>query len=196
MITVLHVLGIDPGKTTGWCRITIPYKSIYGDDPSQILEWDTGEFHKSENEQVDAICSLARTTQSLAYLTGPALVVSCQSYDITSTPPALVVEDWDQDPSFKSTDTEALSPVRLGAALSYAVHLGKAGDSHIVFQGRSLAKSTATDERLKAWGMYTVGSDHERDATRHAITALRRAKANPAFRDDLWARQNPPLWEH
>jgi hypothetical protein len=173
VITVLHVIGIDPGKTTGWCRLTVPFKSIYGNAQSEILEWDFGELHKDENAMVDELCLLARTTQSLAYLTGPGLVC----------------EDWSIDPRFKSTDPESLSPVRIAAALGYAVYLGKAGDSKLVLQDRSLAKSTATDDRLRAWGLYEPGSDHIRDATRHAVTALRRAKAKPEFRDRLWVRQ-------
>lgn len=178
MITVLHVIGLDPGDTTAWARLAVPYKSIYGNEPGEVLEFDVGEFYKDTNETVDGICSLARQTQSLAYLTGPALVC----------------EDWDQDPRFKNTDPAVLSPVRIAAALGYAVYLGKAGDSLLMLQGRSMAKGTATDERLRAWGLYTEGSDHIRDATRQAITSIRRAKSKPHVRDLMWRPQNPPLW--
>ena len=105
-------------------------------------------------------------------------------------------EDWDSDPSFKSTDPEALSPVRIGAMLRFAMALqGTAainragssmfGDATLTFQGRTIAKSTATDERLKAWGLWTTVT-HTRDATRHAITALRRARQDPELAARMW----------
>lgn len=170
MTPEIHIVGIDPGGTTGWCRLTIPTRSIFGSEPGGILDWDTGEWRGDENKQADAICEFARTTQSLAYRIGPALVV----------------EQWDHDPSFNNADEEPYSPLRIGAKLGYARHLGKMGDSTLNWQGRTQAKSTATDVRLREWGLYTKGSDHERDATRHAITALRRAKTDPRWAARLW----------
>lgn len=170
----LHILGIDPGGTTGWCLLTIPTLSIFGDAPSAILDFATGEFLGNENQQADKICEFARTTQSLSYKVGPALVV----------------EQWDFDPSFNNSDQEPYSPLRIGAKLGYAQHLGKLGDATLNWQGRVQAKKTATDERLRAWGLYTRGSDHERDATRHAITALRRTRDRTGRE---WARA---LWPY
>jgi hypothetical protein len=170
MTPELHIVGIDPGGTTGWCQLTIPTKSIFGDEPGAIVEWDYGEFTGPEPKQAIAIGSLVRTIQSLAYKTGPALVC----------------EDWDSDPRFKTTDPEALSPVRLGAMLKLLGEQKLLGDATLTFQGRSLAFSTATDARLKAWGLYVAGSDHIRAATRHAITMLRRAKAQPVLAAALW----------
>lgn len=34
------------------------------------------------------------------------------------------------------------------------------------------AKNFVTDEKLKAWGLYTKGKKHTRDATRHAVYQL------------------------
>lgn len=174
MTPELHILGIDPGGTTGWCLFTIPTLSIFGDAASAILAWDTGEWLGDENTQTDKICEFARTTQSLSYKVGPALVV----------------EQWDFDPSFQNADQEPYSPLRIGAKLGYARHLGKLGDATLSWSSRVQAKSTATDARLREWGLYTVGSDHERDATRHAITALRRCRGRAGR---AWARQ---LWPY
>lgn len=177
----IHVVGIDPGGTTGWCRLTIPRAAMFEGAPSRIVEWDYGVFSGAETEQVKAVCRLAREIQGLAYGVGPALVV----------------EDWDSDPSFKSTDPEALSPVRIGAMLRFAHSLGAdmtgwkvvgrsfLGDSTLTFQGRTIAKSTATDERLKAWGLWSTIT-HTRDATRHAIVALRRARQNEEMAAAMW----------
>jgi hypothetical protein len=53
-----------------------------------------------------------------------------------------------------------------------------------------------TDERLKRRGFWMRGEEHARDAARHAITALRRAKQSPAFRDQLWNKALPDLLLH
>lgn len=170
MTPELHVIGIDPGGTTGWTRLTVPRAALYGADTPTILEWDFGEFAGDEVQQVYNIATLAREVQSLSYRIGPALVV----------------EDWTVDPSFRSADPATLSPVRIAFGLRVAAEKKFCGDACIVLQNRALAKSTATDDRLRKWGLYTTGSDHIRDATRHALTALRRARANPDFRDKCW----------
>jgi hypothetical protein len=166
----LHVVGIDPGATTGWVLLTVPRYSIYGEEESHILEWDYGEFYGDEDIQVRELCRLLREIQSLDYLIGPAAIV----------------EDFDIPPHAPTTNPELLSPVRIAAKLAFAARIGMAGDARIVLQGRTIAKGTVTDERLKRWGYWVEGSDHIRDAARHAITALRRARDNPEFRDEIW----------
>jgi hypothetical protein len=167
----LHVIGVDPGGSTGWARLTIPRACVFGDElePPEIIERDYGEFHGAEPEQAIALARYVRATQSLDYKIGPALVV----------------EAWDIDPKFRSTDPETLSPVRLGAMLLLLQHQDLLGDSTLTFQGRALAKSTMTDERLHKLHLY-VASDHIRDAHRHALTALRRARENEEFAGKLW----------
>jgi hypothetical protein len=168
----LHLIGIDPGGTTGYCRLTIPRESIFGDAPSELWERDYGEFQGSEEEQAVDIATWVREVEGLDYPNGPAIVT----------------EAWDQDPTFKSTDPAALAPARINAMLHLLKFMGKLSNATLTEQSRVLAKSTATDERLKAWGLYTSGSPHERDAHRHAITALRRARNNSDFAKELWPR--------
>lgn len=165
----LHVIGIDPGGTTGWARLTIPRKSMYGDADPQILEWDAGQFYGDEDKQVDSLAQYIRATQGLSYQIGPAVIVEAFR-------------------NMTNVDDDAVfSPVRIGAKLVYAQHLGKLDAARIVFQDRSIAKTTMTDDRLKRLGYWLPGEEHARDAMRHAITALRRAKAKRAFRDKIWA---------
>jgi hypothetical protein len=166
----LHIMGIDPGGTTGWYLLTVPRDCIFGDAPSQILEHDWGEFDGPEWQQAIEIARLAREIQSLDYKTGVALII----------------EAWDQDPTFKNTDSEPLSPVRIGAMLDLLLHQRMIADATLHFQSRTLAFTTVTDERLKRWGLWVKGSDHVRAALRHAITALRRARTNPEFAAELW----------
>lgn len=167
----LHILGIDPGGTTGWCRLTFPRICITEGAPGEIWEQEVGEFFGPTWEQTYAIAALCRTVQGLAYRVGPALVV----------------EAWDNDPSFKVTDPEVLSPHAIGSQLEYVAHKTKLlGDARLIFQSRVQAKSTATDDRLKRWGLYKRGSDHIKDATRHAIVALRRARQDPELAAAFW----------
>jgi hypothetical protein len=42
-------------------------------------------------------------------------------------------------------------------------------DIDVKYQQPSQAKSLATNERIKRWGLWVVGSEHERDAWRHWV---------------------------
>lgn len=96
-------------------------------------------------------------------------------------------EGFDVAPSFGTTDgTVLLSPVRIVAKLEYAAYRGEAGDSKVTVQPRTLGFQTFPDERLKRFGYYVEGPDHIKDATRIALTAMRRAKESPEFRDEIW----------
>jgi len=166
----IHLMGVDPGGTTGWYNLTVPRDCIFDDAPSRIIEHDWGEFTGPEARQAIELSRLVREIQGLDYKVGPALVV----------------EQWDQDPTFKSTDPEALSPVRIGAMHELLREQKNLGDATVTFQSRSLAFSTVTDERLQRWRLWVKGSDHVRAALRHGITALRRARENPEFAIQLW----------
>jgi hypothetical protein len=144
--------------------------SIYGDAPGRWLRFECREVTGDECAQVDIIARTVREVQSLDYGIGPAVVT----------------EKFDNDNPF--TDDDVFSPVRINAMLEYARHRRFLNDARIVQQTRGMAKSTATDDRLRAWGLYqdTVGSMHKRDAARHLITMLRRARKSARLRDRLW----------
>ncbi|HEX4714325.1 MAG TPA: hypothetical protein VH164_05295, partial [Ktedonobacteraceae bacterium] len=158
MTPELHIIGFDPGGTSGVTRLTFPRLSVFGDEPPEILEWDYFALSGPEPKQATELARYAREVQSLSYKVGPAIVS----------------EAWDQDPKFKSTDPEALSPVRINAMLELLEFQGRLGDASLNFQPRAMAMQTATDERLKKWRLYVAHKDI-RASTRHAITALRRA---------------------
>lgn len=169
MTPELHIIGVDPGGTTGVCRITVPRQSIFGDWDPEIIEWDYFAISGPEPKQAIEIAGYAREVQSLDYKVGPAVIS----------------EAWDQDPGFKSTDPEALSPCRINAMLILLMHQKMFNDATLTFQPRSLAMGTFTDERLKKRRMYV---DHKdiRAATKHALMGLRRAHENPEFAAQLW----------
>jgi len=167
----LHVLGIDPGGTTGWAWITVPRTSLFGDEPSQILNWDYDEITGPEVQQVKQIGQLVREIQGLTYKVGPAVVI--EGFDNAT----------------RVNDPEVFSPVRIAAMLSYAMFRGELGDARLVLQSRGLAKGQMTDERLKRWRLFPhTPEGHAADAMRHALMLLRRAGQSDSFRDSLWDR--------
>lgn len=168
----LHVLAIDPGGTTGWAQLTVPRMAIFGSDPAEITEYDYGEFTGPLPAQAIALSRLAREIQGLDYKTGPAIMM----------------ERWTPDPNFKSTDPEALSPVELCAMMELLRYDGKLGDSTLHYQSRTQKECTATsDQNMKRYGLYVKGSEHIRDAMKHAVVTLRRAAEDPwTFGRKLW----------
>jgi hypothetical protein len=167
----IHVIGIDPGVTTGWARLTIPRLCIWGDEPTSIVSWETGQLRGRISDQVWAVAEMARRTQSLAFKIGPALVV----------------EDFDFGRPLK--DKEVYTPVYFAQQLRFVYErTALLNDAMIFMQGRDIAKETFTDERLDAAGVFLRRgqSDHERDALRHALTALRRAKRSFDIRVQMW----------
>jgi hypothetical protein len=168
-MSVLRVIAFDPGGTTGWSVIGVPYESVFGDEKGSVAEFDCGEFNGTENDQVIAMCRLAR---------------DMDDPDASPATPALVTEDFNLHT--QSMAKEALSPVRINAALEFAVEHGFATFSNLFYQAPSLAKSTATDERLRIWDLYDASSRHARDATRHAITFIRRVSSDEKLRSQAW----------
>lgn len=86
-------------------------------------------------------------------------------------PPALVIEDF-QLQVFRR-DKVLLTPVQVAWAF-----LGLA-DGPVVsaWQSPGLAKTTATDKRLKALGLWVPGRPHECDALRHLVLYMRQASS-------------------
>jgi hypothetical protein len=169
--TNLHVLGIDPGGTTGWCLITVLRSAVFADAEPSIIEWDYGELTGPEPRQATEIAQMCREIQGLDYKTGPAVMS----------------ERWTADPSFKSADQEQYSPIRINAQLELLHYQGKMGDSTLHFQSRTIKSATGvSDDRLMRLGIYVEGSKHIRDATKHALTALRRARESRKFALKLW----------
>lgn len=172
------VVAFDPGGTTGWSVMCVEPDSLVDPGVSvlkSILWWRHGQIHGPENSQADQMLELVSCW--------PGAAVVCESFQI---------RQFNQSQAF-------LSPVRLRAVLEWGIWKGydAAGsdDVGIVHPSRPLftqtpeqAKSTATDDRLKQWGLYVRkgGLEHARDADRHSITFLRRAKEKAALRQSAW----------
>lgn len=163
------VTAFDPGGVTGWAAFAVREEAMH--DPrmkvlANLAWWQTDEFFGDENKQA----------QEMIHLT--------DAWDDAH----IVVEDFLLRKL--STDREMLAPVRVTARFEYGLFIQ--GDPRtIILQPGDLAMSTVTDDRLidigkiRSLGFYnaTRGKKDARDAVRHALTWLRRAKKIIAIQD-------------
>lgn len=83
-------------------------------------------------------------------------------------------------------DRDFLAPVRIFSALTYSeIAHGTHGRLPFV-QQPAMAKTTASDQRLKMAKMYRPGMPHANDAARHVLTFFRRARAQETLRIQAW----------
>jgi hypothetical protein len=160
---VLHVIGIDPGETTGWAKITIPRDSMFGDAPGKIVDLKTGELTGPESAQA---LTMARILKRYIW-------------------PTVALEDFTLRTDV--TSREVLAPVRVAAKIHLCIECGMAGSViGVEWQLPSLAFETMPDNRLRKAGLWVEGSTHKRDAARHAMTLIRRAKNNPKLAERIF----------
>lgn len=166
-------IALDPGGTTGWSVMCVEPDCLADPEISvlaSITHWAQGQVDGDEDDQARALVQL-----------------------IAAWPHAAVVVENFTLRTFKQS-RELLSPVRITAKLSYVMKHGledvAPAGRRMWLQEPSMAKSTATDDRLKDWGLYrrAGGEEHARDATRHAITFLRRCSDRPKLRHNAWPR--------
>lgn len=176
------VIAIDPGGTTGWSLISVVPEVLFEDD-ALILD----NILQHQHGQVD--CGTHRGNLGTSLHDGISTHGEFSGvYDLAkfvrSWPSsAVVIEDFILR-QFRN-DRELLSPVRVTAALGHQMWL-TGRDYHV--QSPADAKTTCNDDRLKSWGLYDASGalQHARDADRHAILFLRKAKSRPAFREMAW----------
>ncbi len=162
---ILYVMGVYPGTTTGVAIIGVHQLTIYADRPGKIKFFETWEITGSYTYQAIEVADASREFYPLA----------------------LVVESF--YPAKPITTEESLSPVHVGARIEFCA------DSHYIFapffwQTPSMAMETAPDSRLKLWGLYQSGPDHIKNATRHAITFIRRTKDDEKLRTRAWGPED------
>jgi hypothetical protein len=81
-------------------------------------------------------------------------------------------------------DRDLLAPVRMFSMIRFGIW---GEDGRLPFtQSASLAKSAATDPRMREAGLYRAGLPHGTDAARHVATFLRRARADAKLREAAW----------
>lgn len=175
------ILSLDPGGTTGWSIMEIAPEAI-SDLPEHrgigvvqnILRWKHGQVDCG-SRRGDLGTNSAGLRNGGVSSSGENAGVGEILGLIRNWPTAVVViEDFILDFKRFSSGRDLLSPVRITSSVVFDLWLQRR-DHHL--QTPSLAKSTARDEQLKAWGLYTStgGLGHARDADRHSITFAKRA---------------------
>lgn len=168
--SVVRVVAFDPGGTTGWATVEVDLARVAAAGLSVGLgslgaRWKTGSIRGgSGGGDAEASVRVGREMADVvARFLGSGGVV--------------VVEDFVLDRGRSSGRRDLLAPVRLTTALR--VWLAVDGwDGRVVLQMPADAKAAVTNDRLRAWGAWVKGSDHERDAMRHALLYLRRAASD------------------
>jgi hypothetical protein len=163
----IYTMGIDPGGTSGWAVIGVHERTVYMDNPGRILVHEYGEVTGDETAQVITLMGIASQYHPL--------IIVCESFT----------------PKKPITSSEYLSPVRIAARIQFCKDTSYTL-AKLTYQTPSMAMKTATDERLKLGGLYVPGPDHIKDATRHAITFIRRAKQDKALREAAWGTYITP----
>lgn len=155
----LTVIGVDPGETTGIAVIRIPLDTMYGDAKGRIVTHWTTELSGPETAQAQTFCRIAKR-----YIW-----------------PAVALEDFSL--RTKVTSREVLASPRVASKIHFCIETGMAGEvTGLEWQMPAMAFETMPDDRLRKAGLWTTGSDHIRDASRHAMTLIRRAKADEKLR--------------
>lgn len=190
----LELFAFDPGGTTGWAYFACPTENVF----------------KMETDLLDGM------EVQYGQLSGKEPVQGMQAYDLLKEDGfvgPVIIEDFTLR-RFDQGD-DLLSPVRMTARIEQMMEMlnwqrgvgeysrtlmpdGKVAALPNAWrelrsrrQSAEMAMSTATDARLKDWGLWATGKPHARDAMRHGITFLRRAKTDGSLRRWGW----PELFE-
>lgn len=176
------VTAFDPGGTTGWCQMKVPAGAMLGklSGLARYVTFQTGEIDCmtiTSPEEADIMMNKHNGICSSAEHRGVDKMIDLS---IMQEPyNTVVLEDFILDFQKADMSRDTLSPVRLIAAYMYGMeNIGADSDTRwqppIQIQDRANVKTTATDIRLREWGLHDPYSGrHARDATRHAIYFLR-----------------------
>lgn len=176
------VIAFDPGGTTGWSLISVDPEALCVRERKVL-----SGIYEHQHGEVD--CGVKRGNLDSSLHGGISTdgefsgVFDCTKLCKEWPCAAVVIEDFNLN-QFRR-DRDLLSPVRITAAIGYTLWLS-GRDYHVQMPGD--AKRVCSDEALKAWGMYDSYNalKHARDADRHAILFLRKAKSNKELRERAW----------
>jgi hypothetical protein len=143
---LINVFAVDPGTTTGWCFA----RGVDPDTtPHTECDWDiaSGQMAGEEYQQAYDLWRLIKR------------VGDC----------AVIIEDF--IPQQLNKERWFLSPVRITSQLTMLLWIDK---RVWMLQAPSLAKSTISDDYMRAIGLWSPGEPHANDAVRHALLFTRR----------------------
>jgi hypothetical protein len=177
------VIAIDPGGTTGWSLISVHPESLTAPN-AEFLD----NIFDHQHGEVD--CGTRRGNLGDSLHAGISTHGEFSgAYDLAEfiqawPSAAVVIEDFTLR-KFRQ-DRDLLSPVRITAAIGMVLWQTDGRDYHT--QEPNDAMNVCSDARLREWGMYdpTGSLGHARDADRHALLFLIRAKQKARFRAMAW----------
>lgn len=172
------IIGLDPGGTTGWSLMSVHAEALF--DPEvplmeNITFWQHGQIDCGTlkgNRGTSGVGDVEDGVSTHGEAAGVNEIISL----LRAWPGAtVVIEDFIIRQMNQGRDF--LAPVRITAALNQYMYNQ---NREMYYQQPSLAKTAATDERLKMWNLYerSGGLNHARDADRHVITFIKRLKQN------------------
>jgi hypothetical protein len=191
----LSLFAFDPGGTTGWAEFSCPFVNVFKRDTDLLLgmEVEYGQLTGLEGVQAMDVQDLLRK------FVGPVIIedfiLRIQSADRDVLSPVRMTARIEQIVELTNWGRGTGDYYRLLAARqpekgwegTPLVHPANAWrEIRVRKQAAELAMSTATDARMKDWELWATGKPHARDAMRHGITFLRRAKMDAALRRWAW----------
>lgn len=183
----LFLVSFDMGGTSGWfaCRVRLDTLlagglrsvSVRSPDPD-VFAWSSGYLQGPEPWQAELAMALVRGT----WMHGEGEFELGQDSDLF----VVVLERFQLR---QMGGDDLLSPVRLNAAFT---QLAWRAPFPILYSGTSDAMRIFTDERLKAFNLWSGPAgdlgEHQRDATRHAGLLLKKAGSEGGFLEQLEKR--------
>lgn len=143
-----QVIALDPGGTTGWSLFQVHPLAMEGDPDIRVMEnIEWWTAGEFAGPQVQQIDQIMELVQSW-----PAARLVTEGFQLRQL-------------------NALLDPVEINAVLRWATR-----PRYWVAQNPSMAMTTVTDDRQKAWGFWLPGKPHARDAIKHNITFLKRRK--------------------
>lgn len=149
----VRLCAIDPGGTTGWSILEVPARVLLRGEEIDYSRHTCGHITGTDNEQTTQIVEL--------FDQDPRTIVIMENFTLQQ----LAVE---------------LSPVTIAAKVEFMMWYEGIANPYVK-QMPSDAKGTATDARLRRWGLWAVGKEHARDANRHNATFARKLQNDKAL---------------
>jgi hypothetical protein len=163
-------LAFDPGVTTGWAVFRCPRDLLIRQGFVEAIRpgcgggWNAGEFTGDEEWQTDTMLEIARAVyEQVDEESGDRWAISVEGFRVRMI----------------SMKRSFLSPVRLAAKFQRDMR-----QAPVLIEEplSSDAMNIVTDGRLRDWNLYRPGSEHVRDAMRHAIMMQRRYSSEMVYR--------------
>lgn len=190
-LRVISFHAVDPGETTGYAWCLLGHKELMGDEPFHEmlprLAQETSGYQLSDSRCRWMQLNCYPDENNGAENVWHQMIVSRHMTVriLERRPGGSPLDDWPEVVQFedfklreRTMNSSLLSPVRLTSKVEMLLHRDVTEFNTVWLdpQSASDAKSTATDERMRNWGLWQPGKPHATDALRHLLVSLRRTR--------------------